>query len=287
MERLSLHIEYLLTRHDCIVVPGFGAFIKIYHAPKFNIATKLLSAPGCELRFNPALKEDDGLLAKSLARKSEISFREASDELSRIVNGVIATIEQQGEITVGRLGIVKQQPEGNLFFTPFKTSERQAADLGLVNVPFPSLVATPKEKPTDCFDSESKAEKASGALDNRESGSMEVQVTDEKDKCVRKMNFERNYYIPINKMVAKACACFLVILFFSIFWLSPIEKGHKLEERASVVPIDKVLDSAIHTDATTDTCEKASKNLQKISDANSLNTIGKEKFNEKSLKILP
>ena len=27
MERLSIHIEYLLLRHDCVVVPGFGAFI--------------------------------------------------------------------------------------------------------------------------------------------------------------------------------------------------------------------------------------------------------------------
>ncbi|MDE6547663.1 MAG: SPOR domain-containing protein, partial [Muribaculaceae bacterium] len=27
MDILPLHIEYLLTRHDCVIVPGIGAFI--------------------------------------------------------------------------------------------------------------------------------------------------------------------------------------------------------------------------------------------------------------------
>ena len=27
MQELALHIEYLLKRHDCVIVPGFGAFL--------------------------------------------------------------------------------------------------------------------------------------------------------------------------------------------------------------------------------------------------------------------
>ena len=81
MENLSLHIEYLLLRHDCVVVPGIGAFINIYQTPEFDTATGKITPMMREVRFNGAVRSDDGLLANSYARKYQISYREGAELL--------------------------------------------------------------------------------------------------------------------------------------------------------------------------------------------------------------
>ena len=69
MYNLSLHIEYLLLHHDCVVVPGLGAFINVRHAAYFDAVTRVWHPMTREVRFNGALTHDDGLLSSSYARK--------------------------------------------------------------------------------------------------------------------------------------------------------------------------------------------------------------------------
>lgn len=76
MERLSIHIEYLLLRHDCVVVPGFGAFINARSEARVDSESGQVYPMMREVRFNSALVHDDGLLAGSFARKYRVPFAE-------------------------------------------------------------------------------------------------------------------------------------------------------------------------------------------------------------------
>ena len=67
------HIEYLIRNNDCVIVPGFGAFIS-HIVPASLGEDGLLTAPCRLLGFNEALQHNDGLLANSLMRKSGVSY---------------------------------------------------------------------------------------------------------------------------------------------------------------------------------------------------------------------
>ena len=283
MEQLSLHIEYLLTRHDCVVVPGFGAFINIFHAPQFNNDTRLLSPPGCEIRFNAAIKEDDGLLAKSIARKNRVSYREASDELNKLIHSLIESLSKEGELTIGRIGIIRKETEGNLCFYPFKTADKYATDLGLISVPFPFF--SPKiPSSASSFSSVTIDidENTSIVSEKRDSELQEEFLFSEDHK---KMDYDKNYYIPLNKVFAKVCASLLVCLIFAIFWLRPGIISENKETRASVFPIDKMTDSSIRSDEVGKLNEKTTHAAKKNFDHNSLDTIGKAKIKKNNLKF--
>ena len=64
------HIEYLTHKHDCVIVPGFGAFISRNSCVKYN---GMISAINRNISFNASVDYNDGLLISSLMRREQIS----------------------------------------------------------------------------------------------------------------------------------------------------------------------------------------------------------------------
>jgi len=250
MENLALHIEYLLLRHDCVVLPGLGAFINVYEAPVFDFKAGVITPMRREVRFNPVLRTDDGILANSYARKNAVSFREGSTMMTQAISLLSDTLLLDGEATVGRLGIIRREAEGNLRFLPFKSAERIARDMGICKI----HLKKNEEEEADSFESQriretspfgNPATPETVAAGTESEGETSAAKTDSLDSRIRKMDFERNYYIPVNKIFAKACACLLVIAIFALTYFIPTSEKNKTEERASVMPIEKIIDTAI------------------------------------------
>ncbi len=270
MENLSLHIEYLLLRHDCVIVPGIGAFINIYHPPFFDKETGCIMPPKREIRFNPALRSDDGLLANSFARKMEVPYREGSEMLARTLTHLGNLLVRENEVTIGRLGVIKRESEGNIRFYPLKTIERSSLDLGLVAAPFvqpsPHVEAFSQESSLLHHEMQPK-EVVSSELNN-----MPDEKENARNKRLEKMNFDRNYYIPVNKIFTKVCAALLIFVVFALAWYNSPLTLQKGEERASVLPIDKVIDTAVQN-------SKNEKNFQERSNASAVSPIQENEEN--------
>lgn len=242
MEKLSLHIEFLLQNHECVILPGFGAFISIYQAPLFDTEIGVITPPKREIRFNQSLINDDGLLANSFARKLRVSHSEGAQIVSKYVSLLIDALNLDGEVTIGRLGVIKQDPERKYSFHPFNTAASVAAEIGLLPAPFSS--------PSPLKTSEEKTSNTEYSRSSEKEGVFKAEELSENDlfllEKARKLNFKRNYYIPINKYLTKISACLIVATIFVLAWMNPsADKINYYEERASVLPIDKVLDSAI------------------------------------------
>ncbi|MDE6465278.1 MAG: SPOR domain-containing protein, partial [Duncaniella sp.] len=60
MINLSSHIEYLLLRHDCVVVPGLGALLVHEVHARFDADSCTFMPPSRSLGFNPAVTHNDG-----------------------------------------------------------------------------------------------------------------------------------------------------------------------------------------------------------------------------------
>ena len=75
------HIEYLIQRHECVVIPNWGAFIVHTQQSSFDADNERITVPCRSLGFNPALTYNDGMLVSSIMRKEGVSYEKANYEL--------------------------------------------------------------------------------------------------------------------------------------------------------------------------------------------------------------
>ncbi len=116
------HIEYLMTRHDCVVVPSWGAFIANYSAARYEETGSLLERPRRAIGFNASVNHNDGLLAQSLMRREGLGY----DEAMRFIADSVTTFRQQlamdSEVSMGRLGYFRRNQGRFIEFVPFGSS---------------------------------------------------------------------------------------------------------------------------------------------------------------------
>ena len=224
MERLALHIEYLLLRHDCVVVPGFGAFINVYHSALEDSETHTFQPMTTEVRFNSALKHNDGMLATSYARRERVSYAEGREMVRVAVSDLQDTLALEGEVSIGRIGRIRTDKSGNLTFHPLLTPRRLSAVLGYLPVKrhAPAVEVAPA---------------AATAVTETETAEPVV------ENPIRKFDTDRNYYIPINKMFARMAASFAVVAVLCLSLILPFTRDYH-EDQASVVPV-KALTTAV------------------------------------------
>ncbi len=116
MKNLVRHIEYLLTRHDCVVVPGWGAWIVQYNPAAVDLSSSIVP-PKRWLSFNASLAHNDGTLAHSLMQSEQCSYEEAADLIAAEVAAWQAALQQDGHIVLGRIGQFDRQETGAPLFT--------------------------------------------------------------------------------------------------------------------------------------------------------------------------
>lgn len=122
------HIEYLTHKHDCVIVPGFGAFISRYSCVKYN---GMISAINRNISFNASVDYNDGLLISSLMRREQISAEIAKNIINDFVCCIRKQLVHEGEIPVGRLGYFKLVEDDVLEFNPFITQKNNNEFFGL------------------------------------------------------------------------------------------------------------------------------------------------------------
>lgn len=145
MNHVIRHIEYLVPRHDCVVLPNWGAFIAHHQPSCYDEALGLMYPPLRELSFSASVGYNDGLLASSIARKEGISFNQAS----RIVDEELCSMKHQldvdGEISLGKVGRFIKQNGVSAVFEP-SSSQSCAGGLGFDALAIKPLLSKVREE---------------------------------------------------------------------------------------------------------------------------------------------
>lgn len=113
------HIEYLITRHDCVVVPGWGAFIANYDASSYDAECGVMSRPRRSIGFNASVSHNDGLLAHSIVRREGIDYNEAMKFIADSVTTFRQQLAMDCEVSIGRLGYFRRNSGRFIEFVPF------------------------------------------------------------------------------------------------------------------------------------------------------------------------
>ena len=97
-------ISSLLWQHDCVVIPGFGALVANAVPSSFDAIKHRFVPPHKKLTFNKNIKNNDGLLANTLAEKNGISYQDAVLTISETVKVWNKTLENNTSISLDGIG---------------------------------------------------------------------------------------------------------------------------------------------------------------------------------------
>ena len=146
MNVLIRHIEYLILRHDCVTVPGWGAFIANYQPARVDSEFGCIFPPCRTVGFNASLTHSDGLLTSSIARGNGITYDNASALIAEEVNAMRHALESGESITFGRLGSFSLNDEGSIVFEPATATNTAPNYTGLIAVKAVDLAETLKKR---------------------------------------------------------------------------------------------------------------------------------------------
>jgi len=144
---LSAHIHYLLFRHDCVTVPGFGAFLVEQKAAYYDAVKQRYFPPAKELSFNEQLKSNDGILASHLAKSYGVSYERAGMDMHQQII-VWKEAVQKRTLNVPTLGVFTLNSEGKMVFTPEIGLNFLAASYALPSVAAQPISRTIVDQPT-------------------------------------------------------------------------------------------------------------------------------------------
>ena len=143
MISINEHIEYLIGRHDCVVVPGWGAFIAQYQSAQIDEANGVMLPPMRTIGFNGDISHNDGLIATSVMRREKVSYEVAVKMVADEVDVMKHQLDVDGEVPVGKVGVFSKSENDTVVFEPF------ASNLGYSGLPVLNMVARRVEEEVD------------------------------------------------------------------------------------------------------------------------------------------
>lgn len=139
MIELERHIEILLLRHDCVIVPDFGGFMTHHVEARYDEHDKLFLPPLRTIGFNPQLKMNDSLLVQSYIEVYDISYPEALHRIEDEVNEIRQRLSNEGSYELNNIGTLFMNESGNYVFEPCEAGILTPHLYGLSSFEMPTL----------------------------------------------------------------------------------------------------------------------------------------------------
>ena len=141
---ISKHINELLYNHNCVIVPGFGAFLTKNIAASRN--NDVFSPPKKTIAFNGMLKENDGLLANRISATDGISYKAALKKIKKDVKTLASSLNV-GEVEIDNIGTLRLNDEKKVQFQPNQNVNFDSKSYGLESFTRPPRkTSSPEEK---------------------------------------------------------------------------------------------------------------------------------------------
>jgi nucleoid DNA-binding protein len=119
----------LLHNNDCVILPGFGAFVLKSKAA--SIRANEFIPPAKYVSFNSMLKENDGLLVKYISEIRKISYKKALIILEDEVNSLNKKLSKDLLVEIPSFGIFELKNESTLYFNPDLSVNYDSSSFGL------------------------------------------------------------------------------------------------------------------------------------------------------------
>ncbi|MEA1786666.1 SPOR domain-containing protein [Arenibacter sp. GZD96] len=124
-------IEELLYRYNCVVVPGFGAFLAQHKSAVLHEATHTLYPPSKTLSFNEQLSSNDGLLVSYVASEENKPFDEVLKDVVVRAKQWKQQLQDGNRLVWDNIGELWLTKEGKIQFQPSNQVNYLTSSFGL------------------------------------------------------------------------------------------------------------------------------------------------------------
>ena len=137
--KIEQYISQLLYRHQCVTVPGFGAFLTEIHSAHLHESTNSFYPPKKVISFNSHLKNNDGLLANHIAQIEKSTYENAVASIDSEVVIWNSILQVNEKFTLKNIGELSLNSEKNLVFMPSENVNYLKESFGLNSFVSPSI----------------------------------------------------------------------------------------------------------------------------------------------------
>ncbi len=116
--QLSQYIRTLLYRYECVVVPGFGAFLTHKVSAEIDAQAQVFYPPKKRLSFNEQLQSNDGVLANYIATSEKVSYENALAKIAKQVAEIQQSLKKNETVSLKYVGDLSRRKNGALEFEP-------------------------------------------------------------------------------------------------------------------------------------------------------------------------
>jgi hypothetical protein len=113
---ISLYITELLSGHDCVIIPGLGAFVATSGTAQIDENQEIIHPPSREISFDSKVKNDDGLLVAYVASGEGIPLAEARKHVEQFREDIQYRLEKGDSVVFPELGTLVLTEENQVRF---------------------------------------------------------------------------------------------------------------------------------------------------------------------------
>ena len=146
MISIDRHISRLIASNDCVIVPGFGAFLSHRIPAHYNAEEQIFMPPRRTLCFNAQITMDDALLTTAYMQQYGISYKQAAILMKDDIKKLKKRLSAKGRLYFGELGTLSMNIDGVISFEPAENAIDDPDNYGMMPLPFAMLAH--KEEPT-------------------------------------------------------------------------------------------------------------------------------------------
>lgn len=129
--QLATYIKDLLYRYECVIIPGFGAFLTQERSARIDDATHVFYPPTKMLSFNRQLQTNDGILANYVASVEQCSYELALQKIRNFTGRLSLDLSERKTVTLRNIGDFVLNKEHIVEFQPSDRENFNTASFGL------------------------------------------------------------------------------------------------------------------------------------------------------------
>lgn len=138
--QLTTYITDLLYRYECVIIPGFGAFLTRYKSAFIEAETDTFHPPSKVISFNRQLQTNDGLLANYIASVDKCSYEIALSKIRKYTARFASDLSKGETVSFENIGQFFLNEEKSLQFEPVYKHNFNTSAFGLSSFVAPKLI---------------------------------------------------------------------------------------------------------------------------------------------------
>ena len=128
------YINDLLYRYECVILPGFGAFITQQNPARIDRSSNEFYPPVKTVSFNRQLLNNDGLLANHIVEAEGIEYREALNRIDAFVEELHYVLKENGLVKLENIGRFLVNESEKVEFEPAAKTNFLKESFGLSSI---------------------------------------------------------------------------------------------------------------------------------------------------------